>query len=256
MNDDVRTQAQALDRICAAGARTKRMLAAAGVALAATAFVPRAAEASAVAIFSLQQTGTNTPGFFAGATLLVTEKAYREGFSFSVRDAEVPLTAATWEALGLLRLDVFARYRGPRDPISGEWDSELLADMSRFNPNVAACPTCNWGVEFSLSALPMGIPTGNLLVLDRVSDRQLGILFDGPNSSGFHNYNPSDGPAACRQSTLFSGEACTFTGDFRFVALVPEPASLAVLGVGLAALAGAGMRRARRARAAAPCSRG
>ena len=167
--------------------------------------------ASADFLFTFSQT-SSTPfnAVLASGSLLLDDVAFQSGINVS-RDFPSGESNLAGTGIDLLTFSVTAGL----DTLTATTTDFILGDFD-------SGPF--WSVD--LSSGPFGVPTGSIF-FHTIFD-QFTFVLGNPASTGTFN---TDAGGPC-----FTGGVCHFTGDWTFGGSVPEPASLGLLGIGLAGL--------------------
>lgn len=184
-----------------------------------------ARDARADVVFDFVQVGptSGTPGLrLSRGQMVVTDAAYASGFDVDL--VNTPQSGPYFASLaGLVRLDLDFALNGI---------SRLLVTLATLTDQQPFAS--GFFREFHFASAPGGLPSGELYYNNTASEVRL--TADG--QGGFTGQARSDGPLGC----FFA--AC----DFQGVVTVPEPAGLALFGLGALALGAA--RRGATGRAA------
>ena len=169
--------------------------------------------------FAFNQTGSTPVGaVVASGSIVLSDAAFASGVSIS-RNHMNPLTT-DWNALGILGLN-FA---------TNGFTASLANLFPRPDPGLPFAWILN------LSSSPFSTPTGTFYFNDTNSDMRFNL--NGASSTG--DFNSDFGGPSCGRTGV-----CHFTGTF---VMVPEPASLALFGLGIVGLAALRRREGRVAR--------
>lgn len=165
------------------------------------------APAQAAVLFSFTQTGSTPPGAVtASGELEISDAAFTSGLNVS---RSYPSGAAPFDLSG-----------------TGITDLTFSAgNLTAGFVDFVAGPLLFW--EVTLTSAPSGVPSGSI----RFNNSESDFLFSLNGSASTGSYNTDRAEPPCNQTG-----ACTFTGTFAPVA-IPAPGTVALLGLGIAALA-------------------